>query len=85
VLSVRAADAGVPPGDEPLPDAVAADVLAGLLRGKTEQVTLPTLMRLPLISWDPALRQRLQGGAPAPGTTSAPATPPLASTKVSQR
>jgi hypothetical protein len=67
IESVRASDAGTAPSDEPLPDAVAADVLAALLRGKVQEVTLPTLLRLPLISWDPALRRLILGDAPQTG------------------
>jgi len=67
IETVRASDAGVAPSDQPLPDAVAADVLAALLRGKTQEVTLPTLLRLPLISWDPALRRLILGDPTRPG------------------
>ncbi|MCP5284880.1 MAG: filamentous hemagglutinin N-terminal domain-containing protein [Burkholderiaceae bacterium] len=40
-------------------DAEAAAVIAALLRGETQQVSLPVLLRLPLLSIDPTLRRQL--------------------------
>lgn len=47
-------------------DAQAAAVIAALLRGETQQVSLPVLLRLPLISMDPNLRRLILGAATTP-------------------
>jgi hypothetical protein len=47
-------------------DAEAAAVIAALLRGQTQQVSLPVLLRLPLISMDPNLRRLILGAATTP-------------------
>jgi hypothetical protein len=47
-------------------DAEAAAVIAALLRGETQQVSLPVLLRLPLLSIDPTLRRQMLSAATAP-------------------
>lgn len=47
-------------------DAEAAAVIAALLRGETQQVSLPVLLRLPLLSIDPTLRRQLLSAVTTP-------------------
>jgi trimeric autotransporter adhesin len=67
--AVRAANLAAPPGPDPRAqggdDATqgTADLLAALLRGETQRITLPALLRLPLISLDPKLRRLIVGAA----------------------
>lgn len=59
--------AGAPAEGSPeATDAEAAAVIAALLRGETQQVSLPVLLRLPLISMDPNLRRMILGAVTTP-------------------
>jgi hypothetical protein len=55
-----------------------ADDLRLLLGGDNRRITLPDLLRLPLLSLDPQLRRLIQGGNPAPALVpvAAPAQAP---------
>jgi hypothetical protein len=62
-----AGPAGAPAEGSPeATDAEAAAVIAALLRGETQQVSLPVLLRLPLISLDPNLRRMILGAVTTP-------------------
>ncbi|MBP6763956.1 MAG: hypothetical protein KA141_03120, partial [Rubrivivax sp.] len=50
--------------------------LSLLLAGDSRRITLPDLLRLPLLSLDPQLRRLIRGGNPAPAAPATPATTP---------
>jgi hypothetical protein len=63
------------PGSDPVA-AAAPPELGLLLAGDGRRITLPGLLRLPLLSLDPQLQRLIQGNNPAPATQSTPATTP---------